>query len=289
MIEPRPVRRGETTSARALRVLVPVDRSTGSDAALELAANVAWPAGSNIVVLTAVNALPYVAGERLTVLPVDSDAVVRRFRDAAKRDRREAPRVRRILREGGPARVIVDAARRLRANLIVVGSGRRGPLATAVLGSVAATVAARSDRPVLVARGDNVRRILLADDGSRCAGVAADWLLRSPLASDRPLRVISVAGAAPGAEANERERLNAERVVRHRQLHLVEGIEWEGVALAGDPAQAILDAAEGWADLIVVGCRGRTGLRRLLLGSVGGAVMSSAHCSVLLVKEASCC
>jgi len=290
MIKPHPASGRKTTRARPLRVLVPVDRSSGSDAALQLAANVAWPAGSSIVVLTAVDDLPRVAGERLTVLPVDSHAVVRRFRDAAKRDGREAPRVRRILREGDPARVIVDAARRLRASLIVVGSGQRGPLATAVLGSVAVTVAGRSDRPVLVARGDDVGRILLADDGSRWAGDAADWLLHSPLPSDRALRVISVAGAASGAEADERERLSAERVVRDRQLRFVEaGIKAEGVVRAGDPAQTILDAAAGWADLIVVGSRGRTGLRRLLLGSVGGAVMTNARCSVLVVKEASCC
>jgi len=290
MITPNPVSGRNTTRARPIRVLLPVDLSTASDAALQLTANVGWPAGSSIVALTAVDALPRVAGERVSVVPVDTDAVVRRFRDAAKRDRREAPRVRRILREGSPARVIVDAARRLRAMLIVVGSGRRGPLETAVLGSVAATVAGRSDRPVLVARRDDVRRILLADDGSCCAGDAADWLLRSPLASDRELRVISVARAAPGAEASEPGRLRAERVVRDRQLRLAEvGIEAEGVVCAGDPARTILDAAAGWADLIVVGCWGRTGLRRLLLGSVARTVMTSAQCSVLVVKEASCC
>ena len=54
---------------------------------------------------------------------------------------------------------------------------------------------------------------------------------------------------------------------------------WEG-----DPAEAILEAsrAEG-ADVIVLGSRARTNLRRLLLGSVSSAVASAASCRVLVV------
>jgi nucleotide-binding universal stress UspA family protein len=54
---------------------------------------------------------------------------------------------------------------------------------------------------------------------------------------------------------------------------------WEG-----DPAEAILDAAgsEG-ADLIVLGSRGRTDLRRLLLGSVSSEVARRATCRVEVV------
>ena len=37
-------------------------------------------------------------------------------------------------------------------------------------------------------------------------------------------------------------------------------------------------------DLIVIGTKGKTGLRRLLLGSVGQGVLAYAHCPVLLVR-----
>ncbi len=47
----------------------------------------------------------------------------------------------------------------------------------------------------------------------------------------------------------------------------------------------ILEAAKEWpADLIVVGSHGRTGITRLLLGSVSEAVVSQAPCSVEIVK-----
>jgi nucleotide-binding universal stress UspA family protein len=55
--------------------------------------------------------------------------------------------------------------------------------------------------------------------------------------------------------------------------------------LTGDPAEAILRHAEATqADLVVMGTHGRTGLARLLMGSVAERVLRGAPCSVLVVK-----
>ncbi len=57
------------------------------------------------------------------------------------------------------------------------------------------------------------------------------------------------------------------------------------VFLQGDPATEIINyAAEAGSDVIVMGTHGRTGLERLLLGSVAEKVMRDAPCSVLVVK-----
>jgi nucleotide-binding universal stress UspA family protein len=54
---------------------------------------------------------------------------------------------------------------------------------------------------------------------------------------------------------------------------------------AGDPATALLEAARAWsADLIVMGTRGRTGVARLILGSVARNVLHHARCSVLVTR-----
>ena len=54
----------------------------------------------------------------------------------------------------------------------------------------------------------------------------------------------------------------------------------------GDPAHEIVSAAESArAGLVVLGTRGLTGLRRLLIGSVARNVLLSAPCSVLVVRE----
>jgi nucleotide-binding universal stress UspA family protein len=57
------------------------------------------------------------------------------------------------------------------------------------------------------------------------------------------------------------------------------------VLLEGDPASEIVrHATETGADLIVMGTHGRTGLERLLMGSVAEKVMREALCSVLVAK-----
>ena len=61
-----------------------------------------------------------------------------------------------------------------------------------------------------------------------------------------------------------------------------------GVVCRGDARRAILDEATGWgADLIVLGSHGRSGLTRMLLGSVSENVSRHASCSVLIVRGAS--
>jgi nucleotide-binding universal stress UspA family protein len=54
----------------------------------------------------------------------------------------------------------------------------------------------------------------------------------------------------------------------------------------GDPGQEIADLAqrEG-AELIVLPSHGRTGLKRLLIGSVAERVVRLAHCPVLVLRE----
>ena len=62
-------------------------------------------------------------------------------------------------------------------------------------------------------------------------------------------------------------------------------IRVQHVLLEGDPATEIVQyAQDADMDLIVMGTHGRTGLERLLMGSVAEKVMREAKCSVLVVK-----
>jgi nucleotide-binding universal stress UspA family protein len=55
--------------------------------------------------------------------------------------------------------------------------------------------------------------------------------------------------------------------------------------IEGHPAETILQFSRDWdADLIVMGSHGRTGLNKLMLGSVSLAVVSHAPCSVVIVR-----
>ena len=46
----------------------------------------------------------------------------------------------------------------------------------------------------------------------------------------------------------------------------------------------VSDAEENDVDLIVVGTRGRTGLRKMLLGSVASGIVTYSQCPVLVIK-----
>ena len=63
-------------------------------------------------------------------------------------------------------------------------------------------------------------------------------------------------------------------------------VPYEHRLITGDPATALvrLDDDED-AELIVMGSHGRTGLTRLLMGSVAEAVVRRASCPVLTVKS----
>jgi nucleotide-binding universal stress UspA family protein len=67
---------------------------------------------------------------------------------------------------------------------------------------------------------------------------------------------------------------------------LANGMRVETFLLSGRPAQVITDfAAKNKVDLIVVGSQGKTGLERLILGSIAENIIRMADCMVLVVKK----
>jgi nucleotide-binding universal stress UspA family protein len=88
---------------------------------------------------------------------------------------------------------------------------------------------------------------------------------------------------------NWSEEKGADRDYWRRQLEQIRpldpAIRVRHVLLEGDPAAEIgRYAQEMNMDLIVMGTHGRTGLERMLMGSVAEKVMRDAKCSVLVVK-----
>jgi nucleotide-binding universal stress UspA family protein len=80
-------------------------------------------------------------------------------------------------------------------------------------------------------------------------------------------------------------RSHEEVAARARQRLQDSGLATEARVLQGDPREALVEAAKvEQADLLVVGSHGRTGVAKLLLGSVAAHVMAHAPCSVLVVK-----
>jgi nucleotide-binding universal stress UspA family protein len=96
----------------------------------------------------------------------------------------------------------------------------------------------------------------------------------------------SITGGATGQNVDLR---GVAISVLKRAEHYVrdQGVELDTHAREGDPAEVIIEIAnEQQADLIVVGSRGLTGIKRFLLGSVSNKVSHHAPCSVMIVRRA---
>jgi nucleotide-binding universal stress UspA family protein len=92
-------------------------------------------------------------------------------------------------------------------------------------------------------------------------------------------------GAIAPAWLGDDERVAAEEVVRRAKERLQStGVAVQSLARLGEPADALLAVAEELdADLVVVGNRGMSGVRRYLLGNVADRVAHHAPCSVYIV------
>jgi nucleotide-binding universal stress UspA family protein len=89
------------------------------------------------------------------------------------------------------------------------------------------------------------------------------------------------------AESLEGMRQQLEEVVSRAEGALREvGFSTEGRVVAGEPRQALIQAAQSErADLIVVGSHGRSGIAKMMLGSVSSHIVTHAPCSVMVVKQ----
>jgi nucleotide-binding universal stress UspA family protein len=302
-------------NSNAMRVLVAIDGSEPAGLAVDLVANAAWPPDSEIVVAEAVETGAGIYGGPWPSLAVvQTDRVEAELREWAQKSVREANekltrpgiKVEGVVLRGRPASAIVEQADRMKADLVVVGSRGHGMIESMLLGSVSAEIVDHAPAPVLVARGSSMNRIVLGWDGSACAKRAAELVRTWPVFAASQVRVVSVTdveipwwtgfpeAGSPAmmpmyVEAADASRREHDDLVREMTGELrASGLVAEPDRRDGDAATEILAAAtESRADLVVMGTRGRTGLRRLVLGSVARNVLQHATCSVLIVRDAS--
>ena len=171
--------------------------------------------------------------------------------------------------------------------LTIVGARGRGPVASMVLGSTADWLMRCPSTPLLIAReGSPVRRVLLCVDGSPHSDAALDALMALPWKGDCDVEVLAVfEGDDILREAAQRA---VDRLAQTGANVSVRVIEPDPSALTINARDRILEEVRATdPDLVVLGTAGRTGLSRLMVGSVAGAVAHTAGCSVLLARDPS--
>jgi nucleotide-binding universal stress UspA family protein len=201
-----------------------------------------------------------------------------------------------IVELGNPVGTLLDQSKT--AELVVVGSRGAGAIRAMLLGSVAHSVSHHSTCPVVIVPDaqmqPSIERIVVGTDGSPAAERAVSWAANEAAIWKAELTVVHVweypyLGARSGsAEPADLMELDAANVLREaiaqvraqpaqpRKLH--------GKLLEGGAAAELVAASAG-GDLLVMGARGRGGIRSALLGSSSSSVIHHAYCPVAIIKS----
>jgi nucleotide-binding universal stress UspA family protein len=205
-----------------------------------------------------------------------------------------------VVTMGHAETVLVEASET--ADLLVVGARGRGTIASALLGSVSATLARESHCPVVIVRTfdeppeEDERPVVVGVDGTPVSGAAVEFGFRMASLRRMPLTLLHATWdlreqAAPVADlrsytekvnlSEEEERLVAETVAglceKYPDVTVTETYR------RGEPVRELVAASRD-ASLVVVGSRGRRLLATTLLGSVSRGVAERAYCPVAVVR-----
>jgi nucleotide-binding universal stress UspA family protein len=286
-----------------MKILLAVDASPASKAALDAVAKRPWPAGSRVEVLTVVNTLEPWA---LAVIVEEMKARAQQLVDgAAMHLHLQGLAAEGVVGEGDPKHVILEHAAALGADLIVVGAHGMSALEQFFLGSVSKAVLRFAPCSVAIVRKTEGSKVLLAVDVSEASQYAAESLAARPWPTGTEIRVLSAVelgmSALQGAfeiPALDSKHLESQRAAAMKRTEdAIDSarkiLEAAGLAtsesisvLAQAPKEIILQEAAAWpADWIVLGSHGSSGLSRFLIGSTSETVATHAACSVEVVRK----
>jgi nucleotide-binding universal stress UspA family protein len=286
--------------SRLQTVLIGSSLKEGSDALVRTGAAVARAAGAKVYLVHVVPlepmALALEAGwSESTVFQKEVDLHAAQLRDQAQRLGLHRDELAGLgVAIGPPHRVILDTARQIGADLIVVGAREAGALGK-LLGSTADRVVRKAVCPVLVVRGElpvPPRRVLLpvdlselSADAFRCGlhflgriGAPAEIEALYALDRDLPHEVTFEQGKRHAA-------WELEQVVAQYTEEAPAPVRTE-VRQGEARAEILAEIERQETDLVILGTHGRSGFDRLLLGSIASGVLREAPCSVLTIPPA---
>jgi nucleotide-binding universal stress UspA family protein len=200
---------------------------------------------------------------------------------------------------GSPADTIVRKAQEIDADLVLIGSGETSRFGRPA-GPTAEAVLQHARRPVLAVRPGEpsvqFRQILCPVDNSTVSRRGLQNAIRLARAFHGNVVVLGVVPTRswlPWGEETGTLRANTEyeRIWREEFESFLEDIDFDGIPWrkeirTGLPHVQIAAAArDSCADVIVIGSTGRSGLARMLIGSVTRRVLRQLPCSLLAVKN----
>jgi nucleotide-binding universal stress UspA family protein len=303
-----------------MNILIAVDRSDDANNALEFALRFPFPRDSNLTVLTVVDDIPLLQAE-IDALNAEQSSQLeeagRQLREEAEELLEEASkRLRKddwagstMIRHGNPVEEILAVAREVDADLIVTGSHGTSIARHYLLGSVSERLLEVAPCSVLIVRpgeaepeeiapGRNAPfRILIAFDNSDISNDVIEGCACLPLEESSEIRVVSVMPLIPGYRQDIRQQIDSiwqqkKQIMQNELEKAVTTLQWSTPNVSAELREGdsvtdeILNAAsEANSDLIVIGCKDKSVLRRFIYGSVTHRIARHAKCSVWSVRS----
>ncbi|GLI53847.1 universal stress protein [Thermodesulfovibrio yellowstonii] len=278
------------------KILACIDGSEESFHAFEEAVKFSKEIGITVFALTV--APPYHGDISLIGIGLSLEELNKPYKDTLSRAKDIANKygvlVKPLYEEGEPFEKIVDISEEISADLIVMGKKGMSALREVLMGSVTERVIGYSNIDVLIVPKDSTikwNKVLVAVDvspyGERICGRAIE--IAKNFGSE--LNVISVVEVPSEVFAIKPEIFDThlEKIKQYLKnletKFLKENILTNTIIEEGEPYRKIMETAEKIkADLIIIGSHGRTGLKRLLMGSTCQRVTGLSKVPVLVVK-----
>jgi hypothetical protein len=267
------------------KLLLASDRSEFSEGAIREAIKLAKTCSSKLYIISVAETpdiraynYPLAAFEKLEIL------TKQHLESLKERAEKEGLVCEIIERRGAETyKYIIDEAAKNNVEMIIIGRRGRTGITRLMMGSVTAKVIGHSPCKVMVVprfARISFEKILVPTDGSIFSDLASREAISIAKNARSSLIVLSVAAKdenLPVAEAS---------VGMVKEAAEKEGIKVEALTLTGKPHEVIVDTADKKkAGFIVIGSHGRSGIERLLMGSVTERLIGHAGCPVLVVKK----
>ena len=304
------------------RIIVPLDGSEFSETALPYARAIAGSLTIPVELVEAFDVLPPAARHRQSAeagrrMLADAERTSRDYLGRIQADLRSAGLVAvATTLPGPPARALVDWLVREPEALVVMSTHGRGGIARWAIGSVADKVLHSIPNPMLLIRSsaesgpaDNVavKTVLVPLDGSELSeaslphaaavatGLGARILLLQATATADFYRRYLDRSPAAGELLSPEDLVQADSDEARTTLagaarRLAQEFGFGGQVVAShlqgqNPAEAIVETAGAEPTMVVMTTHGRSGINRLVLGSVTDRVVRHANAPVLVVRR----
>lgn len=294
------------------RILVPLDGSSFAEAALPLALAIGERSGASMHLVSVLEPIPSFNDDRW--LELTRDWLTHYLEDVSERVKQTGLSVTTSLSFGHVVDTLLREADESRADLIVMTTHGRGAIARAWIGSVADALSLQATTPIILVRPSEDASAAGADALSakpRTIMVPLDGSELSESALEPAIELGELFGSAyhlthivpyPGvhlptgtftAQVNHELLADAKAEAAEYLERQANRLRWRGlrvttsVAVDVQPGRGVLAEADAvGCDLIAMSTHGRSGLRRLVLGSAADKVLRGTHSLLMLHRPA---